>query len=230
MEVSRKSRLHRTVRHLNPTHLVRTLLTKRIVQSVTGKYGLVYFGRVDHTEDGVAIVRGHTVSPSQIDNHYAVGTIQGYDVTFVQRNSLALMLDKTERRCHWLIVSIKLKAPSTVPHLYVGPSVGDSMFQASYTQLKPIHVGNTTEYPRKFADNFSVYARPSDVLNIEWLLPPSSCTVIGDYFSAMPFEIEDNTLYIYNENQHPTGEVIDRMLENGVWLAKTIDSLAGAKE
>jgi hypothetical protein len=215
---------------MNPARIVRTLLTRRVIQKVTGKYGLVYFGRVDHNEDGVAIVRGHTVSPSQIDNHYSVGTIQGYDVTFVQRNSLVLMLDKTEQRCHWLIVSIKLKSSSMLPHVYVGPSGDDKMFQASYTQLKPLSLGNIMEYPHKFTDNYSVYGRPSDTLDVEWLLPPSSCTVIADYFSAMPFEVEDNTLYIYNENQHPTGAALDKMLENGVWLAKTIDALAGTKD
>lgn len=227
MEVGTRSKLRRAIRHVGPVHIVKTLLTKRVVRKVADKYGLVYFGRVNHVEDEVRIVRGHTVSPSQLDNHYCVGTIEGYDVNFVQRNSLSLQLDAKEKRCHWLIVRISLKTKAAVPHVYVGPTGDDSVFQASYTQLKSLHIGNTATYPPKFTANYSVYGRPSDVLDIEWLLPPSSCIVIADYFSAMPFEIEDNVLYIYNENQHPTGAVLDTMLENGIWLAKSIDMLSG---
>lgn len=229
MEVGTTSKFKRTLRHLSPAHIVRGVLTRRTVQKAVAKYGLVYFGKVDHSEEDAHIVRGHTVSPSQLDNHYSVGTIQGYDVTFVQRNSLTLMFDGTERRCHWLIASIKLMSPTALPHIYVGAMASDSIFKASYTQLKPLFVGNTTTYPQKFVSNFSVYGKPSDVITIERLIPPSAGIVIADYFGAMPFEIEDNTLYIYNENQHPTDDVIDTMFENGIWLAKTIDSIAGVQ-
>lgn len=228
MKMSTQGKIQRAIRHARPSHVIKSLLTKRVIQKVINKYGLVYFGRVDFSEDEASIVRGHTVSPSQIDNHYCVGTIEGYDVAFVQRDTVALLLDNNYRRCHWLIVRIKLKSAATLPHIYVGPSGGDEVFQAAYTQLKPLTLGNTALYPSKFTDNFSVYGRPSHMLDVEWLLPPSACNTISEYFSAMPFEVEDNVLYVYNENEHPTGTVLDAMLENSMWLAKNLDALAGS--
>lgn len=230
METHTASKVRRAIRHMRPSHIVKTFLTKRAVQKVAGKYGLVYFGHVDPSEDGATIIRGHTVSPSQLDNHYTVGTIQGYDVAFIQRNSLRVKLDAKEQRCHWLIVSIQLKTHKALPHVYVGPIGEEQLFQSTYPQLKRLMLGNTAPFPQKFTANFCVYGRPSDVLDVEWLIPPSTCAVLADYFGSMSFEVEGSTLYIYNENKYPTGAVLDSMLENGIWLAKSIDMLAGTNE
>lgn len=228
MEVSRKSVVKRTIRHLRPSHIVKSRLTKRLVQKIAVKYGLVYFGYVNRRDDEHKAVHGYTVSKSQIDNHYCVGTIQDYDVTFVQRNDLVLTLDRKEQRCHWLIASIDLKSRQTLPRLFVGPQAHSDILKASYAQLYQVNLGNTTDYPHKFVSNYLVYAKPQDVIDIERLFPPSAAEVVAGYFADMSFELEHNVLYIYNESPYPTAEKIDKMFENGIWLARYIDAITNA--
>lgn len=227
MEVGKRSLIRRTLRHLTPAHLIKSRLTRSLVQKIADKYGLVYFGYVGHDDDHKA-VRGYTTSKSQIDNHYCVGTIQDYDVTFVQRNGLVLRFDKTEQRCHWLIVGIDLKSRRALPHFFVGPQAHSDIFKASYAQLHQVSLGHTTQYPHRFVSNYQVYAKPQDIINIEWLFPPSAAEIVTGYFADMSFEVENNILYIYNENPYPSAEKIDKMFENGIWLARYIDAITNA--
>lgn len=228
MEVGKKNIIRRTLRHLRPSHIVKSRLTKRVVQKVSEKYGLVYFGYVSQNEDDHKAVRGYTVSKSQIDDHYCIGTIQNYDVTFVQRNDLVLGLDRKEVRCHWLITSIDLKSRRSLPRFFVGPQAHSDILKASYSQLHQVQLGNTTQYPHKFLSNYFVYAKPQDVINIEWLFPPSAAEIVTGYFADMSFEVENNVLYVYNESAYPTAEKIDKMFENGIWLARYIDAITNA--
>jgi hypothetical protein len=228
MEVGKKSIIKRTIRHLRPSHIVKTRLTRRVVQKVAEKYGLVYFGYVNHKDDDHKSVRGYTVSKTQIDNHYSVGTIQDYDVTFVQRNDVVLDLNRNEVRCHWLIASIDLKSRRALPNFFVGPQAHSDILRALYSQFHQISLGNTTQYPHKFIANYFVYAKPQDVINIEWIFPPSAAEIVTGYFADMSFELEKNVLHIYNENPYPTAEKIDKMFENGIWLARYIDAITNA--
>ena len=228
MEANKKSIIKRTLRHLSPRHIMKTQLTKKTVQKIADKYGLVYFGYVNQREDDHKPVRGYTVSKTQIDNHYTMGSIQGYDVTFLQRNDIVRTQTTAEQRCHWLIVSIDLLSRRGLPHFFVGPKAHSDVLRSSYTALHPISLGNTSTYPYKFSSNFEVFAKPADVVDIEWIFPPSAAEVVSGYFSDMSFEVVDNTLHIYNENPYPTFEKIEKMLENGIWLAQYIDAITNA--
>ncbi len=228
MEVTRMSRIKRTVRHLRPSHMVRSYVTQRVVRAVANKYGLVYFGYVNPRSDDHRLIRGHTVSTTQIDNHYCVGTVQDYDVALVHRNGLIYTFNKREMRCHWLIVTVDLKTTRELPHFYVGTQTGNEVFEASYTQLHPITLGQIAQYSHKFTSNYLVYAEPDEAINMEWLLHPAVTEVIAAHFSTMTFEVENNILYLYNEVKHPNSEQIDKMFENGIWLAQQIDAVTNA--
>ena len=56
---------------------------RHIIKKFTNKIGLVYFGAVNQHQDDNRLVRGFTVSQSHQDDHYSVGTVEGYNVTLV---------------------------------------------------------------------------------------------------------------------------------------------------
>ncbi len=227
--VGKKGLISRSIRHMSPRHVVRSRLSERTVRHVADKYGLVYFGAVDQKADDFRPVRGFTVSHTQIDNLYTVGTVQGYDTVLVLRNDLVLTRGQLEKRCHWFIASVNLHTNTTLPHLYVGPQAANDLFEAAYMQLCPVSLGNTTEYPGKFISNYSVYSRPSDVIDIERLFPPSVAGTIASHFANMSFELVDNTVYVYSESKYPNEQLIDKMLQNAIWLAKIFDAISGAR-
>jgi len=200
------------------------------MRRVANKYGLVYFGAVDQKSDDFKLVRGFTISRTQIDDFFTVGTVQDYDVSFVARNDLVLSRGRYEKRCHWFIVSVDIHCDATLPHFYVGPQAANDLFEAAYSQLRPVFLGNIAQYPPKFTSNYSVYSRPSDVIDIERIFPPTVAAVIVSHFGSMSFELEDNTVYVYSESKYPNEALIDKMMQNAIWLAKIFDAVSGARK
>ncbi|MGB4762123.1 MAG: hypothetical protein WBP12_02065 [Candidatus Saccharimonas sp.] len=217
-------RVKRAIRHMAPRHIVRTRLTRRIVERFAEKAGLVYFGYVDQRDDH-RFVRGHTVSATHIDGHYSIGTVRGYDVVLLQRNDVLVPRGgKKEQRYHWLILTIDLHSPIDVPHLYVGHQNRERAFGETYARLTPLLIGATGTYPPQFTGNYTVYGQPSHVIEIEQIITPEISTVIATHFHGASIEIEDNTVYLYIESRYPTEALLEKMLSNSLWLAEQIDT------
>lgn len=219
-------RLKRAMRHTTPKHIVRTRLTQHVISNFADKVGLVYFGYVNQKDDEHRLVRGHTVSPTYVDNHYCIGTVRGYDVVLVSRNDVVRVRSGKQERCHWLIYTIDLHTKQSLPHCYVGHRSRDAMFAASYEHIYPIAIGNTGQYPHRFLTEYTVYATASHTLDVERLIPPEAAEVIMSHFSNASFEIEDGTVYLYIESEHPSEQLLDKLLSDGLWLAESIDTAA----
>lgn len=226
MRRKRIARLKRAIRHMSPRHIIKSRLTKGVVQRFADKAGLVYFGHVDQRDDDHRLVRGHTVSASHVDTNYCVGSLRGYDVTLVSRNDVVLGKNlKTEQRCHWLIMTADLKTSKDVPHFYIGHVSRRAAYASSYEQLVPLLLRTALSYPKQFLDTYAVYGRPTHALEIERLIPPEIASVIVSHFKDTSIEIEDNSVYLYIESQHPTTAQLEKIVANGLWLAKSIDEL-----
>ena len=212
-----------------PRHVIKTRVSANAVKNIAEKYGMVYFGYVDPNDDSHRLVRGFTLSPTQIDYNYAMGTVQGYTTAFCCRNDIVLTRVGREKRCHRFIISVDLTASTALPHFYVGSQKINELFDASCPKLHALSLGNLAHYPADFTSQYAVYAQPGDVLEIERLFPPMTAATIVSHFNNTAFEVSGNTLYVYSENRYPTGASVDKMLQNAIWLAKTLDAVAHAR-
>jgi len=222
-----KIRTKRAFRHMTPRHIVRSRLARRSIQDFAEKVGFVYFGYVDQKDDDHRLVRGHTVSATHLDNHYCIGTLRGYDVALVSRNDVIVTRDKhrKQQRCHWLIYTIDLHSSYDVPHMYIGHKSRDDAYMASYEQLIALHLGTVAQYTKRFLNDYTIYSIPSRSVEIEQIIHPQLADVISTHFKGASIEIEDNTIYLYIESQHPDEVLLERMLSNGLWLAENIDAI-----
>ena len=216
-------RTKRALRHIMPSHIVKNRITKRSFERITEKVGMMYFGSVSQREDEHRLVRGHTVSATHIDDHYSVGSINGYDCMLVLRNDVVVKHKhpRVESRCHWLICSIDLKTQHDVPHIYIGHASRDELFKASFERLIPL---NMTGFTERFNDHYTIYGRATYGDAIQQYIDPLTAETIAMHFKNASIEIEDNTLYLYIESKHPDEVLIEKMLSNGLWLAEVIDS------
>lgn len=226
MTLRRKAlvRAKRAVRHMTPGHVVKSRLARRAVADFADKVGMVYFGYVDQQNDDHRLIRGHTVSKTHVDTHYAVGSLRDYDVAFVTREDTVRVRSGKDRRYHWLICTIDLHARLEVPNLYIGHYDRSEAYQASYEQLRLLDIGNYAQYPPEFLQHYAVYGIPGDILEIEQAITPQVASVIASHFKNTSIEIEDNTIYLYIESQHPTQVLLEKVLSNGLWLAEAIDT------
>lgn len=220
---SRSRVLRRAFRHMLPGHIVKSSLTRRTIQRIANRLGFVYFGFVSQRDDDHKLVRGHTVSGTHIDNHYCLGTIQGYDTTIVTRNDVIVTRKATEQRVHWLIVTFDLHTRYDIPHIYIGHRAREEAFSASYEELKAIIPGTYAPYDKKFLEDYTLYASPSRALDVERIIPAETAHVIASRFRGASIEIEDNIVYLYIESQHPSEVLIEKLLENGLWFAQIVD-------
>lgn len=216
-------RIKRAIRHMTPQHVVRTRLTRRVVEQFAEKAGLVYFGYVDQRDDH-RLVRGHTVSATHIDSHYCIGTVRGYDVVLLQRNDVLVTKGQKEQRCHWLILTFDLHSPVDVPHLYVAHKGRAGILETIPMRLQTLNIGVLSAYPAQFTGNYTVYGQPAHAVEIEQVLSPEIASVIATHFHGASIEIEDNTVYLYIESPHPREALLEKMLSNGLWLAEQIDT------
>lgn len=225
------ARSKRVLRHMTPRHMIRSRMAAKTIRHFADTMGMVYFGSVHHDDQDHRLVRGHTVSHTHRDNHYAVGSIRGYDVSLVLRNDVMLIgREQKERRCHWLILTVDLLTKTDVPHLYVGHRSRDEAFKASFERLSALYLGALAPYPHRFLSEYTLYGQAARLIEIEQMVTPQIAEVVVTHFDGASFEIEQGTIYLYVENQRPTEGELNTLLSNGLWLAELIDGSQDKKE
>ncbi len=196
---------------------------KRMVTDFCERSGLVYFGYVSQRSDDHQIVRGMTVSTNHLDDHYCIGTYDGYDVVFVERTDSL----KNGKQHVWHIMEFDLKSSSDMPHIFIGSSKRGHGFHellsVKYPSLQAMSPGTTAPYPASFTTHFSTYVTPAHAVESESIITPEIAETIADHFKGLVMEITEQALYVYSEKSHLSPELLDAMLANGVWLAARLD-------
>jgi hypothetical protein len=216
------SRLPKRISQLPGRLLPTDKATKRIVRNFAESAGLVYFGYVSQQSDEHHIVRGLTVSTRHVDDHYCIGTSEEYDVVFVERT------DTVHGRRHvWHIMEFDLKTATDLPHVFIGSGKHGQGFHelisTKYAGWQAVKLGATAAYPAAFNDAFTVYLPPAKTIEFEMILPPAAADMFGTYFKGLVVEVTEQALYLYSERPHVSQELLQTMLTNGLWLARTID-------
>lgn len=209
-------------------NITSTRTRRHVIEKFTKKTGLIYFGAVDQRSDEHRVVRGFTVSSTHQDNHYSVGSIDGYDITVVDRNDAIPKSDGSIIFNSWLIMAFDLQTKQDLPHVFINANNRDcfaynSIF-TTYPMLSKVDMGTFEDYGLEFTSRFAIYASLTDSIETERLLPVSASRVLGAHFWPFSAEIDDKILYVYSDAKKITNSALDTMLESGLWLARHIDS------
>jgi len=197
------------------------------IKNFCEKVGLIYFGSVDQHHDDHHIVRGLTASAQHQDEHYAVGTCDGYDVRMVNRVDVTEDAAGLLRTHAWLIFEIDLKQRSDIPHIFMGAhdhknSAYSKLF-TTHASMQAVPLGTFKPYSVDFISRYSLFALPSHFIQTERYFTADVTKVIAAHFWPLSVEVYEGSLYIYADNQLVTIRLLDTMLKNGLWLAKHLD-------
>jgi len=202
--------------------LMRLSPTKKVIREFADDAGLVYFGYVSQRSDEHHILRGMTVSTKHHDDHYCIGTYEGYDVVFVERSDQL----RNGKKHQWHIMEFDLKR-ADMPHTFIGSGKHGLGFHellaTKYPNLQPVALGKTAEYPPAFHARFATYVTPAHAVTIEQFITPDVAAMLAEHFAGLVVEITEHALYVYSEKAHLTAALLDAMLKNGAWLASRID-------
>lgn len=231
---SNKIRHHakRIVASLSPASIVKRRNHKQIIADFAEKLGFVYFGFVDQREDEHRLVRGLTLSPTHRDNHYCIGSYEGYDMVLVERQDIIMHPGKPDRSISWFIVEVDLHTRHDMPHVFLGTHSHSETFYAHlfarFNKLIKIGLGTFGAHSDDFVNNYSVYTEPAKTVETEQLFNHNITATIAKHFRPLDIELNHDNLYIYADNLHITTQLIDTMVKNGLWLAKQLDAQAEA--
>lgn len=222
-----KRHARRILHNTSPLTLAATRQKKAIFQYFSEQNGFVYFGFVDHASDEHGVVRGLTVTSQQADNHYLVGSQNGYDLAFVERQ--VALGDKKEHLHTWTVLDIALHSTYDFPHIFIGTGHHSEHFYAQlflkFRSLRAVPLGTFEHHDAIFTDHYSVYVAPSASIETEQLVTARLTQVIGSHFRPLAIEIAHGHLYIYADNQKVTNTLLQTMLQNGLWLAEQLDKV-----
>lgn len=202
---------------------------RRIIEKFTDKTGMVYFGSVSQHKDEHRLIRGFTASSTHKDNHFSVGTVDGYDISIVERNDVFLnIVNKVEFK-NWLIIAIDLKNGNNFPYIFIKPNNhNDNSFGllfATHPTLSAIKFGTFEKYPAGFTDRFSVYSMLENTIEVEKILPADSLEILSKHLWPYSIEVVDGVMYIYSDNEKISHNSLTTMLNVGLWVARHLDSM-----
>jgi hypothetical protein len=223
-----KGKGKRMFNRLVPASVIQAQLHRRVITQFAEKAGLVYFGYVDQRSDEHRLVRGLTLSANHRDNHYCIGTFEGYDIAFVERRDTIRFPGKTSKTHNWLVMTFDLHATIDLPHIFLGLHSHSATFYAhlftKFSHLTKIPLESYGAYDKAFLDRYALYTSPDQIQNVSELVNPQLAKPIGDHFGSMTFEIADGSLYLYAEDQRTTQVLLEKMLKYGIWLAQSMDA------
>lgn len=209
---------------------VKHQLTKRTVQKFASRRDLVYFGYVNQRNDEHKLVRGMSVSTNHTDNHYCIGTFQGYDITFVKRSDTIRFHDKPSKPYTLLIMTFDLHRLVDLPHIFLGLRTYSYDFYShlftKFVHLNSVGLSVDDGYSEDFLQSYGLYSSPSQLLSAQRLFPPDITEDINNRFNKFSFEISEGCLYVYADENQPSQDLLDKMLKAGLWLSSALDKVA----
>ena len=213
-----------------PAKVLQARMHRRAFMQFAEKSGLVYFGYVDQHNDEHRLVRGLSVSATHKDNNYCIGSFKGYDVTVVERTDTIKYPHKPARPQDWIIMTFDLRTTADLPHVFVGLHTHSETFYAElftkYAHLAKAPIGTFLHLSRSFTDKYTIFTEPARIVQAEHLFDAKTAGTIAELFGSLTIEISDGCLYLYAWHQRPSLPFLTRMLQNGVWLAQTLDARA----
>jgi hypothetical protein len=203
---------------------------RHIISKFAEKIGLVYIGYVNQNSDEHRIIRGFTVSQSHQDDNYCVGTVGDRNVTIVDRSDTVWNNSGKIEVQNWTIMAFDLKTKQDLPHFFIGAKGHDDkpydIFFRTFPTIHQIHLGTFENYGMDFIIRFKMCARPNMAIKLERLIPANSARVLGAHLWPLSVEQNEHVLYIYSTSQHITTSLLEKMLQNGLWLAAHLDNQA----
>jgi hypothetical protein len=219
--------LLKLTKNISMRNSVATRRRKAAILKFVHAFGFVYFGHVDQHDDEHHIIRGLTVSSSHQDEHYSVGSFDGYDVSLVDRYDIVKKPNDALRTHQWLIVEVDLHNGKDIPHIFLGShSHTDSSYAKLFTSvpnLQPVPLGTFAPHSDEFTNRYSLFAAPSQFIEVERLFTAEVTRTIAAHFWPLAAEVYDNALYIYTDTKNLSPKLIETMVQNGVWLASKLD-------
>ena len=210
------------LKNLLPQRVVRSAQLRMRFRKFAKLNGLVYFGVV-HADDDHDPVRGFTTSVDQVDSYVMHGTIQGHDVTLLERTvtHTSSPVGKTHLHDHtWLIASV-VHMVEHAPHILLlshsHPRLHEEAIAIRHNHREHLPLESGLDAC------FLAYTNPRDADDFRDHINEELVTLLVSRLEY-DYEFDEHALYIYSHNKNPTPDDLNRLLVTALSLAKSYET------
>lgn len=205
-----------------------------VFRAFAEQYDLVYFGRLHQEDDDQRIVRGITVSRQHVDNHYCVGTVQGYDIVLLKRTDKLEQANTSHtEKYDWVLMQIDLHTDYDHPHVFIDGKHHNELFYQTmfvkFARLMKVDKSLFGDENTAFVQRFSAYTPPDSLDELPQIVTATVGDTMAAHFAHLDFEWFQDRLIVYSTGGMPTKHLLEHMLRAGLWLADILDNFAKQK-
>jgi len=224
----RRNKVVSKIRKIAYRNNLNGLRAKHLIRRFCEKVDLVYFGAVDQYQDDHKMIKGLSASTHHHDDDYAVGTIDEYDIRFVNRIDSHEDVNSQLHTHTWLIYEVQLKNNLDIPHIFIGAAHDNNsayarLFSAN-PALQPIPASNISDYGQEFNSRYQIYAKSTNFIPAQETVTSDIANTLAAHFWPFSIEIVDGYVYIYADNKKVTSDLLESMLRDILWLAIKLDT------
>lgn len=178
------------------------------------------------------MVRGYTLSPSNTDRNYCIGTIADRDVILLQRTDTVSFPSQPSKPYTWLIMQIDLKHKLPMHIVLNAQKYDEHIHRPIFNKLSHLHKLDIAELPyyeSDFTSKYAVYAPLQHSHTILQVLDAGTASILGQSYASLDFELFEDELLVYYLAKSISKRDIDHTIKAGIWFANQIDYPARAK-
>lgn len=221
------SNTNRLIRHKLAVRHAGSRSKRQAISDIAKSLGLSYLGksaenRPDH------IIGGYTASLSHRDIHFMAGKLSDYQIYITERYDIHALPQAPNRRSRIFVTEIDLNIRKDIPHIFIAPhnidiTVYDRLFMV-YPALKPIDLAQPDHNYSEFNDHYTIYARPAVSELCKGIFSPSTTKHMVGRLWPFAIETHHGKLYLYTDEHPITKELLEQIINQGLWLAKVFDN------
>lgn len=205
-----------------------------VFRAFANHYDLVYFGRIHQEDEDQRMVHGVTVSTQHNDEHYCVGTVNGYDIILLKRTDTLTQANSTRtEKYSWLIMQFDLHTSYDLAHVFIDGGHHNEVFYQTlfvkFARLMKVDKAQFGEQGQKFADTFTIYTPPDALDEAPVIIDSEIGTTMAQHFAHLDFEWFQDRLLVYSTGRLPTKHLLEHMLRAGLWLSEILDNYGTQK-
>lgn len=202
---------------------------KQIIKAADETYSLIYFGGVSQTDDEHKPVKGVTFSPQHVDRHYSVGTVEGFDVTLLERTDSLSMPGKSTEDYRWTLLRVELKPSIKLDHVLIDTAQHEQAYYAKlFAKFGRLHPANhcfSVPAYGEFSGVFHTYTTPDSLDHLAGLISPETAQTLLQHFPRFDVEWFDNQIIISTPEPLANQQTIEMMLREALWLGRYFESV-----
>lgn len=200
---------------------------RRAAISFAKKHHLVYFQQINPENNKIPVIQGTTTASIYTDKNVCIGSHAGYDIVFLERQSMVEFAKYAASHHRWYVLQIDLKRNTYLPFVFVGTRQQSKTYYARLLSSRPglhyLMLETEAQNSAAFHSHYAIIAELSSLKTVSEIFHNDIVTTMGHHLYPFSIELEKDSLILMTEAKKPNQQLMNKLLHFGLWFAKEVD-------